>query len=152
VIAAAVASSAIPIAFEPVRISGRDFVDAGQFSNQPLAAVHAARADAAIVVLLAPTEEPPRAQEDEHLLALGARLIEIGHWRSLQQELRELPDEWSAAVGTHPARVVVVAPAHPLPGSLIGFDPSRSAQLIEFGERDGWDALRDAGWIASEET
>jgi predicted acylesterase/phospholipase RssA len=147
VIAAAVASSAIPIAFEPVRIAGREFIDAGQFSNQPLAAVYAARADAAIVVLLAPTEEPPRAQPDEHLLALGARLIEIGHWRALQQELRELPDEWSAARGNHPARVVVVAPDAPLPGHLIGFDPLRSKELIEFGERDAWRALRQAGWI-----
>jgi len=151
VIAAAVASSAIPLAFEPVRISGREFVDAGQFSNQPLAAVHAARADAAIVVLLAPTEEPPRAQPNEHLLALGARLIEIGHWRSLQQELRELPEEWSAAHGHRPARVVVVAPAEPLPGSLIGFDPSRSKQLIRSGECDAWKALRDAGWVDDED-
>jgi predicted acylesterase/phospholipase RssA len=151
VIAAAVASSAIPIAFEPVRIAGREFVDAGQFSNQPLAAVYAARADAAIVVLLAPTEEPPRAQPDEHLLALGARLIEIGHWRALQQELRELPDEWNAARGHRPARVVVVAPQSPLPGHLIGFDPDRSRELIEFGERDAWRALREAGWIAGEE-
>jgi predicted acylesterase/phospholipase RssA len=147
VIAAAVASSAIPLAFEPVRIAGREFVDAGQFSNQPLAAVHAARADAAIVVLLAPTEEPPRAQADEHLLALGARLIEIGHWRALQQELRELPEEWSAARGHRPTRVVVVAPASPLPGSLIGFDPSRSGQLIALGERDAWRALHQAGWV-----
>lgn len=151
VIAAAVASSAIPLAFEPVRIGGRDFVDAGQFSNQPLAAVHAARADAAIVVLLAPIDEPPPAQENEHLLALGARLIEIGHWRSLQQELRELPDEWNASRGHHPSRVVVVAPPKPLPGSLIGFDPARSAQLIEFGERDARKALCAAGWIAEEE-
>jgi hypothetical protein len=150
VIAAAVASSAIPLAFEPVRIAGREFVDAGQFSNQPLAAVHAARADAAIVVLLAPTEEPPRAQADEHLLALGARLIEIGHWRALQQELRELPEEWSAARGHRPTRVVVVAPASPLPGSLIGFDPSRSGQLIALGERDAWRALRQAGWVEGE--
>jgi len=150
VIAAAVASSAIPLAFEPVRIGGREFVDAGQFSNQPLAAVHAARADAAIVVLLAPTEEPPRAQPNEHLLALGARLIEIGHWRSLQQELRELPEEWSAAHGHRPARVVVVAPAEPLPGSLIGFDPARSEQLIRSGERDAWKSLREAGWVDDE--
>lgn len=147
VIAAAVASSAIPLAFEPVRIAGREFVDAGQFSNQPLAAVHAARADAAIVVLLAPTEEPPRAQPNEHLLALGARLIEIGHWRALQQELRELPQEWRVADGQHPARVVVVAPAEPLPGSLIGFDPARSRQLIRSGARDARNALRDAGWL-----
>ncbi len=150
VIAAAVASSAIPLAFEPVRIAGRDFVDAGQFSNQPLAAVHAARADAAIVVLLAPTQEPPRAQPDEHLLALGARLIEIGHWRALQQELRELPAEWSAEAGQGPARVVVVAPAEPLPGSLIGFDPARARQLIDFGARDAWSALRAAGWVEDE--
>ena len=152
VIAAAVASSAIPLAFEPVRIRGREFVDAGQFSNQPLAAVHAARADAAIVVLLAPTEEPPRAQANEHLLALGARLIEIGHWRALQQELRELPKEWTTKAESGPARVVVVSPGAPLPGTLIGFDPARARQLIEFGEGDAWSALRAAGWIEGEAT
>src|SRR5262249_45065424 len=93
-IEAAVASSAIPLAFEPVRIQGRDFLVAGQSPNQPLAAVYAARADAAIVVLLAPITQPPPPSRDEHLLALGARLIEIAHWRSLQQELRELPEDW----------------------------------------------------------
>ena len=152
VIAAAVASSAIPLAFEPVRIRGRDFVDAGQFSNQPLAAVYAARADAAIVVLLAPIAEPPPAQADEHLLALGARLLEIAHWRSLQQELRGLPPEWTTSANQGPARVVVVAPAAPLPGTLIGFDPARASELMTFGERDAWGALRAAGWMGTSST
>ena len=82
------------------------------------------------------------------MIALGGRLLEIAHWRSLQQELRELPVEWTTTGGsTGPARVVVIAPEAPLPGTLIGFDPSKAGELIALGERDAWRALRAAGWL-----
>src|SRR5262249_59131428 len=71
VVSAAVASSAIPGIFEPVRIEGRDFVDPGGFSNQPLHAAIVGGADAAIIVLLAPSGGPPPAPPARH--PLGAR-------------------------------------------------------------------------------
>lgn len=149
VIEAAVASSAIPLVFEPVRIRGRDFVDAGQFSNQPLAAVHSAQADAAVVVLLAPFREAPRTDDAGNVVDLGGRLVELANWRSLQRELRDVPAAWSVAGPGEPARVIVVAPEKPLPGGLFGFDPKRAAELIEQGESDAWKALEAGGWVDS---
>jgi hypothetical protein len=145
---AVMASSAIPLAFEPMRVQGREFVDGGQFSNQPLAAVQAAEADAVLVVLLAPVAEPPYARREDNLIELGARLFELASWRGLQLELREIPADWRRAPSPDgPAHVCVVAPAAPLPGGLLAYDPRIASALIEMGERDGWKALAEAGWV-----
>src|SRR6267378_1131549 len=45
VLEAALASSAVPVLFEPVRIRGRHYMDGGVFSNQPIHAVLADEAD-----------------------------------------------------------------------------------------------------------
>jgi hypothetical protein len=50
-------------------------------------------------------------------------------------------------VGT-PARVCVVEPDRALPGTVLGFDPEQAAGLITLGERDAWQALERAGWLA----
>jgi predicted acylesterase/phospholipase RssA len=161
VVHAAVASSAIPGIFEPVRIGGRDFVDPGGFSNQPLHAAIAAGADAALIVLLSPSEGPP-ARSAGNLIELGGRLLEIANWRDLQVELRSLPPEWSQAAATAtaaagpalgggpepPARVCVVEPREPLPGGVMEFAPAHAAELIRRGEADAWSALERAGWLA----
>ena len=151
VIEAAVASSAIPLMFEPVSIRGRQFVDAGQFSNQPLAAVHAADADAAVVVLMAPTSQPPKSSGEENLVALGARLVELANWRALQQELRELPSDWLEARPGGARAVVVVAPEAPLPGGLLSFGEAIATELMLQGELDAWRALDTARWLAPRE-
>ena len=144
VVTAAVASSAIPVLFEPVRIDGRDHVDGGVFSNQPLHAVLADEADAIIVVLLTPSAGPSPISERVNLLALGARLLELGNWRDLQTELRSLPAGWSR--DARPARVCVVEPALPLEGGVLGFHPARARDHIARGAADAEDALRNAGW------
>jgi predicted acylesterase/phospholipase RssA len=144
VIRAAVASSAVPGVFEPVRIGGRDFVDAGGFSNQPLHVAVAADADAAVVVLMAPSTRPGGAGDVGMLMELVGRLVDIANWRDMQFELRSLPAAWSSQM---PAPIVRVEPPEPLPGSLLGFDPSRAVTLIEHGERDMWAALERAGWL-----
>jgi predicted acylesterase/phospholipase RssA len=147
---AAVASSAIPLLFEPVRIRGHDYVDAGQFSNQPLAAALAAEADAVVVVLLVPPAAlRPRLRGDD-LVSLGSRLVEIANWRSLQIELAALPKGWTEGGPGSPRRAVLVAPTAALPGGLLGFDPVLAEQMIALGEADTLRALRESGWIASE--
>ncbi|HEY2956181.1 MAG TPA: patatin-like phospholipase family protein [Candidatus Eisenbacteria bacterium] len=146
VVLAAVASSAIPGIFEPVRIGSREFVDPGGFSNQPLHAAIAAGADAAIIVLLAPSEGPAPAREPLDLVELGGRLLEIANWRDLQAELRSLPPGWAGS-GT-PARVCVVEPRPALPGAVMDFEPAHAVQLIRRGEEDAWGALERAGWLA----
>jgi hypothetical protein len=145
-IAAAVASSAIPGIFEPERLAGRDFVDAGGFSNQPLHVALAADADAVLVVLLSPSHSPTAAPLAPGMAALAGRLLEVANWRDLQAELRSLPPGWDR-VGT-PARVCVVEPDRALPGTVLGFDPEQAAGLITLGERDAWQALERAGWLA----
>lgn len=145
-VAAAVASSAIPGVFQPERVAGRDFVDAGGFSNQPLHVAIAHGADAVLVVLLSPSDSPSSAPAPADVVALGARLLELANWRDLQTELRHLPEGWSRA--GRPARVCVIEPPVPLPASLLTFDPVRAGELVELGERDAWAALERAGWLA----
>jgi predicted acylesterase/phospholipase RssA len=144
---AALASSAIPGVFEPVRIGGRSFVDAGGFSNQPIHVAIADGADAVIVVLMSPSDSPPPAREPRNLLELGGRLLELANWRDLQAEMRQLPAEWSDERSA--ARLCLVEPTD-VPGSnVLDFSPSHADELIETGERDAWRALQRAGWLES---
>ena len=145
VLLAVLASSAIPGVFEPVRIRGRDFMDPGGFTNQPLHVALAADADAALVVLMSPGIPPSPAAPPENLFALGSRLLEVANWRDMQAELRSLPTGWSRK--GDPARMCVVEPDTTLPGGVLGFDPVNAAALIERGEEDAWRALERAGWL-----
>ena len=147
VVQAALASSAIPGVFEPVRLRGRDFVDPGGFANQPLHVALAAEADAVLVVLMSPSGRPSSAPPPGSLFALGSRLLEVANWRDMQAELRNLPAGWSRE--GDPARACVVEPDATLPGGVLGFDPVNAAALIERGEEDAWRALERAGWLAA---
>lgn len=141
---AAVASSAIPGVFEPVRIAGREFVDAVGLSNQPLHVAIAAEADAVLVVLMYPAGSPPPSPPAGNLFQLAGRLLEVANWRDLQAELRSLPEGWSR--DGDPARVCVVEPERPLPGGVLEFAPENAARLVALGEADAWRALERAGW------
>lgn len=144
-VSAAVASSAIPGLFQPERIAGRDFVDAGGFSNQPLHVAIAHGSDAVLAVLLSPSGAPTGARPPTSIAELGGRLLELANWRDLQTELRHLPPGWNRE--GRDARICVVEPAEPLPASLLMFDPAQAGILIEHGERDAWAALDRAGWL-----
>lgn len=150
VMLAAIASSAIPLAFEPVRIGKREFVDAGQFSNQPLDAAVAAGADAIVVVLTAPSTGSITASRDSNMIELGARLLEVASWRQLNIQL-EAPSAESLRHGHRglPA-VVVVEPETALPGSLLGFDSRLTDQVLKRGEEDALRVLENAGWVDAE--
>ncbi|MBI1798092.1 MAG: patatin-like phospholipase family protein [Candidatus Eisenbacteria bacterium] len=147
-IEAALASSAVPVVFEPVKIGALDFIDAGVFSNQPLHAVIADGADALLMVLVSPSGCPPRLSAEPNLIEIAARLSQIANWRDLQTEMQRLPPGWTRE--GDPARVCVVEPTGTLPGSLLGIDPATAAVLTECGERDAWDALERAGWLAAD--
>jgi hypothetical protein len=142
---AAIASSALPGLFQPERACGRDFVDAGGFSNQPLHVAIAHDVDAMIVVVLSPSEAPTEAPPPADVVALGGRLLELSNWRDLQTELRHLPEGWDRK--GQPARVVVVEPAVSLPANVLTFDTERAGEIIALGRRDAWTALREAGWL-----
>ncbi|HVP37714.1 MAG TPA: patatin-like phospholipase family protein [Candidatus Saccharimonadales bacterium] len=145
-IQAAAASSAIPIVFQPVRVQGREFVDAGLLSSQVVRATVAAGADALLVVVMSPAVCPHPVTGEMHLFELGARLIELGTWRDLRSELGGLPAPWSR--GGRPARVCLVEPDSPLPGGFMRIEPHEAAALERRGAEDAWRALDRAGWLA----
>lgn len=146
VIDAAVASSALPGLFQPERVNGRDFLDPGGFSNQPLHVAIAHGVDAMIVVVLVPSESPTSTPPPKDVVALGGRLLELSNWRDLQTELRHLPHGWDRSGS--PARMCVVEPAVSLPANVLAFDPERAGEVIALGRKDAWAALARAGWLA----
>jgi hypothetical protein len=153
VLRAALASSAIPLVFEPVRLHGRDYVDPGAFSNQPIHVAIADDAEAVLVVLLSPSAGPGPMPHEQHLVELGGRLLELASWREIQGELRALPPEWTREPNRttgEPAHVCVVEPDRPLPGAVLGFDPAQASLLMQHGESDAWRALERAGWLDPE--
>jgi len=147
VIEAAVASSAIPLAFEPVVIRRREFVDAGQFSNQPVVAAMAVGVDAVLVVLMAPRTGPRPAARGGTMIELGARLLEIASWRELQIELGELPAEWASERHHGATRLCVVEPEAPIGNGLLAIEPRLSIEMMRLGERDAIDSLARCGWL-----
>ncbi len=149
VIAATVASSAIPGVFEPLPVGGRSFVDPGGFANQPLHVALADGADAVLIVVMSASERPPSTLAPRNLVELGGRLLELANWRDLQNELRHLPAGWGRQ--GDPARVCVIEPDGLLPGGVLTFDRGVVAELIARGERDAWHALERAGWLVRDE-
>ena len=143
---AAVASSAVPVLYEPFAYRGRRFVDAGLFANQPLRTVVAAGADAVLLVLVSPSTGPRPVDSGTHLVEIAGRLSEIATWRDLQTELQQLPEGF-AREGS-PATVCVVEPQGALEGGMFEFEPNRAGRLIERGAADAAAALRRAGWLA----
>ncbi len=147
VVEAAIASSAIPVLFEPARIGDRDFVDAVAFSMHPLRAAIYDDADAAIVVVVAPSGAPPAPRPSRNPLDVWGRYLDLANWRDLQQELLALPAAWRG--GEPPLPLCIVEPEAPLPGGVLAYSPSIAAKLIRRGEQDGLRALDRAGWLAS---
>jgi predicted acylesterase/phospholipase RssA len=145
VIRAAAASSAMPILFRPVRIGGREFLDAGMFSSRAIHAAIADGADAILVVLLSPAMFPRAVRGGRHLFEVGAWLLALGNWRDLRSELLMLPAPWTRE--GDPAPLCVVEPDDPLPGGMLRLDPRDAAQLMARGEDDAWRALERAGWV-----
>jgi predicted acylesterase/phospholipase RssA len=147
VIDAATAASAVPVLFEPVRWRGRDYLDGGIFSNQPIHAVVADGADAILLVLVSPSSGPRAAGAETSVVELGWRLQELANWRDLQTELRQLDGRWKEE--DPPRKLCVVEPREPLSTWMFAFDAVTARRLIDQGEADAWKALERAGWIGT---
>ncbi|HET9950895.1 MAG TPA: patatin-like phospholipase family protein [Candidatus Eisenbacteria bacterium] len=146
VLDAAVASSAIPLFFEPATVQGREYLDAVALSTHPLRAALFADADAALVILVAPSGGPPRARAPRTIVDLWGRYLDIANWRDFQREIRALPADWRTP--SLPRRLCVVEPEEPLPGGVLAYSPRLSEALLERGEADAWKALERAGWLS----
>jgi len=147
VIGAVVASSTVPVLFEPQRFRARDYFDAGLFSNQPLHAVVADGADAILLVLVSPSSGPRKLPRQFNLIELVWRIQELSNWRDLQTELARLPPSWRTE--GKPARICIVEPERPLAGAMFSFDPASVSEMIQRGEADAWRSLEQAGWLES---
>jgi predicted acylesterase/phospholipase RssA len=145
VVDAAIASSAIPMLFEPSHVRGREYIDAVALSTHPLRAAIFADADAALVVVVAPSGEPPPMKTPRTMVELWGRYLDIASWRDFQQEMRALPEDWHAP--DLPRRLCVVEPGRPLPGGVLAYSPGLAEALINRGETDAWRALAHAGWL-----
>ncbi len=148
VMRAAIASSAIPMLFEPARVNGREFVDAVALSTHPLQASIFAGADAALVIVVSPSGAPPHAPRPRNLMDLWARYLDLANWHDLQREMRGLPAPWRAEERS-PRPLCVVEPDEALPGGVLAYSPKNAAALIDRGEQDAWRALDRAGWLAA---
>ena len=144
---AAVASSAIPLFFEPASVRGHEYLDAVALSTHPLRAALYADADAALVVVVAPSGGPPVAEAPRTIVELWGRYLDIAGWRDLQHELRGLPADWY--ISAMPRRLCVVEPDAPLPGGVLAYSPRNAVPLMDRGEADAWRALEQAGWLVS---
>jgi hypothetical protein len=147
VLEAAIASSAIPVLFEPARVAGRDFVDCVAFSMHPLRAALYDDADAAIIIVVAPSGAPPALRPAKNPMDVWGRYLDLANWRDLQQELLSLPGAWR--VGEKPLPLCIVEPEAPLPGGVLAYSPRIASKLIRRGELDALRALDHAGWLAS---
>jgi hypothetical protein len=147
VLEAAIASSAIPVLFEPARVAGRDFVDCVAFSMHPLRAALYDDADAAIIIVVAPSGAPPALRPAKNPMDVWGRYLNLANWRDLQQELLSLPGAWR--VGEKPLPLCIVEPEAPLPGGVLAYSPRIASKLIRRGELDALRALDHAGWLAS---
>lgn len=147
VLEAAIASSAIPVLFEPARIGGRDFVDAVAFSMHPLRAAIYDDADAAVVIVVAPSGAPPAPRPPRNPFEVWGRYLDLANWRDLQQELLALPGSWHGKEPPH--ALCLVEPETALPGGTLAYSPRSAARLIRRGEQDALRALDLAGWLES---
>lgn len=146
VLAAAVASSAIPIVFEPGVVRRRRYVDSVAFATHPLRAAVYAGADAAIVVRVAPSETPPALKPFRHPADIWGRFLDLASWRDLQQELRALPSDWTRTAPPRP--LCVVEPEEALPWGVLSYSPRVSKPLMARGAVDARRTLERAGWLA----
>ncbi len=145
VLEAAVASSAVPVVFEPVRVLGREYMDAVAYATHPLRAAVDAGADAALVVRVAPGGATPHAKPQRNPLDIWERYLDLAGWRDLQHEIALLPASWRSEARPRP--LCVVEPEVPLPWGMLAYSPRASEQLIRRGEADTWAALARAGWL-----
>lgn len=145
VLEAAVASSAIPVLFEPVRLREREFIDPIVISMHPLRAALYDEADAVLVIVVAPSGAPPAAASPRDPIAAWGRLLDLASWRDLQGELRALPPAWSQ--GGPPRPLCIVEPERALPGGVLAYSPRVANELMALGEADAWRALERAGWL-----
>ena len=157
---AVVASSAFPIAYEPVRMHGGLWSDGGLVSKQPI--VPAIRLGADVIFLITVDPEKEVIPKIKTFFDVGMRAFDILMSRNVQAELRilesvnQICETHAAKIGLRPEQVVLeigdhtyrylkaftIRPVEPVAATLLDFDGRIVLPAIEQGYRDGTTAIR----------
>jgi len=147
---AAIASSALPIAFEPIRLDGRLYTDGAVIVNQPIRPAIRLGADVLFLVILNPPGS--RVGEAKSFIDVGLRSLDILMSQNLLTDLKVLinvnamceraaaelglgPEEIEIDLGTRHYRFVkafTIQPDAPLGGTVLDFGGEMTAPSIRF--------------------
>jgi predicted acylesterase/phospholipase RssA len=157
---AVIASSAFPIAYEPVKMHGGLWSDGGLVAKQPITPAIQLGAD--VVFLVTVDAEKEIVPKIKTFFDVGMRAFDILMSRNVLAELRLLnnvnqicegyaeknglrPEQIVLEVGTHTYRYLkafTIRPAAPLAATLLDFDGRIVRPAIEQGYKDGTEAVR----------
>ena len=154
-VGAVVASSALPLAFEPMLLNGRMYSDGGLCANQPLRP--AVRLGADVVFLIMMDSLVGRRKKLKTFVDVGLSAVDILMRQTLVNDLRIAanfnvtceraaeknglhPEEIEIVLGARRYRYVKAIPICPqesLPGTALDFNQERTREAILLGYRDG---------------
>lgn len=156
-----VASSAFPMAYEPVEMKGRLWSDGALVAKQPIVPAIRLGADVLFLVMVETISEsiPPI----KTFLDVGMRAFDILMSQNLQADLRllntvnQICERYAADLGTQPEQLrleignrsyrflkpFTVRPTRTLSATLLDFDGSISRPAIEQGYKDGTTAVKE---------
>jgi len=156
-----VASSAFPMAYEPVEMQGRLWSDGALVAKQPIFPAIRLGADVLFLLMVEPaTEIAPRIKT---FLDVGIRAFDILMSRNLQADLRildnvnQICETYAAKLGTRPEhlrleigtrtmrflKAFTVRPASPLAATLLDFDGAIARPAMVQGYNDGARVVRE---------
>jgi predicted acylesterase/phospholipase RssA len=160
-IQAVIASSAFPIAYEPVEMQGGLWSDGGLVAKQPI--VPAIRLGADVLFMITVDPEQEVVPKIKTFLDVGMRAFDILMSRNVQADLRllenvnQICERQAAKLGRRPEQLVLeigehtyrylkaftIRPVTPLVATLLDFDGKIARPAIEQGYNDGARAMRD---------
>ena len=158
-IKAVIASSAFPIAYEPVKMHGGLWSDGGLVAKQPI--TPAIRLGADVVFLITVDAEKEVIPKIKTFFDVGMRAFDILMSRNVQAELRVLQsvnqicESYAAKIGMRPEQLLLeigehryrylkaftIRPSTPVKAALLDFDGRIARPAIEQGYRDGMAAV-----------
>jgi predicted patatin/cPLA2 family phospholipase len=159
-IQAVIASSAFPIAYEPVQMQGGLWSDGGLVAKQPI--VPAIRLGADVLFLITVDPEQEVVPKIKTFLDVGMRAFDILMSRNVQADLRllenvnQICESYAAKIGRRPEQLILevaghtyrylkaftIRPVSPLAATLLDFDGKIARPAIAQGYRDGANAVR----------
>jgi len=154
-VGAVVASSALPLAFEPMLLNGRLYADGGLCANQPLRP--AVRLGADVVFLMMMDSVAGKKKTLKTFVDVGLSAVDILMRQTLVNDMRIAanfnmtceraaeknglrPEDVEIVLGARRYRYVksfAVCPPESIPGSALDFSPERTREAILLGYRDG---------------